>query len=76
MNENEKKKLRLFVVGESSGDPADWSEWPHRALVIAENVEEALTIMGDLAIPGVAHEVLMDKPVVLHVDTSGLVDNL
>lgn len=41
MTENE-KKLRLFVIGELSGDPDDWIPWnPYRAIVIAHDEEEA-----------------------------------
>jgi hypothetical protein len=41
MSENEPKKLRLFVVGESSGDPDEWSSYTNRAIVIAHDEEEA-----------------------------------
>jgi hypothetical protein len=76
MSENERKgKLRLFVVGESSGDPADWSEYPCRAYVIAGSAEEAVRMLGDRAMSGVA-EVRFDKPVTLCVDESGLADSL
>lgn len=45
MSENE-KKLRLFVIGESSGDPGDWLPWnPYRAIVIAHDEEEARSLV-------------------------------
>jgi hypothetical protein len=73
MSENQPKKLRLLVVGESSGDPDEWSEWPNRALVIAGSPEEALALMGDRAgeNSGVT-EILFDKAAVLSVDERGL----
>jgi hypothetical protein len=36
--------LKLFVLGERSGDPADWSQWRSRTLVLAESLEAALAM--------------------------------
>jgi hypothetical protein len=60
-------KLKLFVVGESSGNPENWSEWGDRAFVIASNEEEALLLVGDLCGPSVV-EVSCDKPILLHYE--------
>lgn len=47
-NENQ---LKLYVVGESSGDPGEWGEFGSRFLVLARNPAEArqLTDWGDSA---------------------------
>jgi hypothetical protein len=37
-------KLRLFVVGELSGDPDKWGEWGERTLVIANDEQEAASL--------------------------------
>ena len=35
-------ELKLFVLGELSGDPADWElRWSNRTFVFAETVEQA-----------------------------------
>jgi hypothetical protein len=36
------QKLRLFVVGEFSPDPADWSEYGGYSLVLAGDQDEAV----------------------------------
>lgn len=54
------EKLKLFVVGESSGNPDDWPGSGY-GLVVARSKEEALT-MSDWHI---AAEVIFNKPVVL-----------
>jgi hypothetical protein len=38
---DEQPKLQLYVVGESSGNPDDWSEYGSRMIVIAAGKEEA-----------------------------------
>ena len=68
------KQMKLFVVGESSGNPDDWSEWPIRALVIAGSADEAIALsetFGPLAV-----EVSFEKPGILFKDESGASDNL
>jgi hypothetical protein len=45
MSENEPKKLRLFVVGESSGDPDEWMAYGERAIVVAHDEEEARSLV-------------------------------
>lgn len=57
--------LKLFVVGERSPHPDDWSEFGGWSLVIAKSTEEALAIVGDLG-HGPATEVDMSKPSLLH----------
>jgi hypothetical protein len=35
-------EMKLFVVGETSGNPGEWNPWnPYRAIVVARNEEEA-----------------------------------
>lgn len=41
------KQLSVFVVGEVSGRPCDWSAFGHRHLVIASSPEEACEIAED-----------------------------
>jgi hypothetical protein len=45
MSENEcveKPALKLYIVGESSGDAKDWSPYSNVALVVAENETAAM----------------------------------
>jgi hypothetical protein len=58
-------KLKLFVVGESSSDPATWSKWGGRAIVIAHDAEEAYGMVEGFS--GVT-EIPLDKPVILAID--------
>jgi hypothetical protein len=57
------EKLRLFVVGQTSSDPDQWSPWFDRAIVIARDEEEAISLSG-LNCDRVA-EILLDRPMVL-----------
>jgi hypothetical protein len=41
---DEAKKLKLFVVGESSGDPSTWDAWTQKHLVIAASKERAIAL--------------------------------
>ena len=71
------RPLKLFVVGESSGDPAEWSEWPDRVFVMARDGDEALATCGYSAeIHGEAREVVADEPTILFHDERGLVDRM
>lgn len=54
--------LRLFIVGESSGNPADWNEDGPRAVVLARSPAEARSMSG---CAGAVVEVRTDKPTVL-----------
>lgn len=41
----EKPDLKLYVVGESSGNPDEWSDYPvGRKLVLAASADEAVVI--------------------------------
>ena len=60
-------EFKVFIVGESSGNPDDWTAWGGRTLVVARSVEEALSF-SDLS---VAAEVRLDKPGVL-MTTEGM----
>jgi hypothetical protein len=44
----DERPLRLFVVGESSGNPEEWSEWGSWSIVFAKSPEEAIAECGDL----------------------------
>ena len=67
--------MKLYVVGESSGNPEDWSEWPLRSLVIASSSEEAMKLAGKCP-PETVSEVSMITPCVLFTDESGFGDYL
>jgi hypothetical protein len=58
-------KLRLFVLGESSGETEKWREGGWRALVIAVNAEEAVALFPEM---DRATEVLMEKPGIIAVE--------
>ncbi|QEL19809.1 ribonuclease HI family protein [Limnoglobus roseus] len=53
--------LKLFVVGESSGDPAGWDNERGRELVLATSAAEAEALAGD----GPAYEVAVAAPAVI-----------
>lgn len=54
-------ELKLFVVGELSGDPEEWSPWGGYGLVLARSKEEALSFVDHIH----AAEVEFDKAKVL-----------
>src|SRR5205823_14164937 len=56
-------KLKLFVIGESSPDSAEWGDTNSLALVIAHNAEEALRMFDSVS--GPATEIPFDKPMKL-----------
>ena len=58
--------LKLFVVGESSGDPSDWHELGRRAIVVAHDAEEAAS-MVDYCGTGVA-ELSFTSPIVIYIE--------
>jgi hypothetical protein len=60
--------LRLFVVGESSGDPETWSPYGSRRLVFANDAEEAVALAGDL-VGGPASEVMAERPALVFYDS-------
>jgi hypothetical protein len=55
-------KLKLFVVGESSGNPDDWSEHGGYSIVLAADSSEAESVS---AFPGPAIEVRAKEAVQL-----------
>ncbi len=57
--------LKLYVLGESSGDPDDWGAWGRRALVLAETSEQALALHDAF---GLVAEVKGTRPVLLAQD--------
>jgi hypothetical protein len=59
------KKRRLYVVGENSPKPSEWSTYPLRALVIASDEREALELIGEAVPPGEVLEVSMDDSALL-----------
>jgi hypothetical protein len=60
--DSEKRSLKLFVVGELSGDPSRWSRLSKRTLVLARTPEEALE-MADFSV--ICAEVDLSQPAVL-----------
>ncbi len=44
-SDRDRKSLKLFVLGESRGDPGHWSEWGARVFVLAESSEQALSMV-------------------------------
>ncbi len=60
--------LKLFVLGESSGDPVDWSGWGRRAFVLATSKDEALSLHDGYSD---AAEVIAVEPCVLGRDDPG-----
>jgi len=59
----EKPALKLYVVGESSGNPDEWYDWGELSLVLATNEREAAEL-GDCPSAAVA-EVDANRPLVL-----------
>ena len=55
------KPLKLYVVGETSPNPQDWSIWSELSIVIAESAEEATRLAGSVP----ATEIPMGIPQVL-----------
>lgn len=64
MLENEKKELKLFVVGESSANPETWDGSMPWAIVIAHNADEATSLARDASGPAV--EIVLDKPRIIY----------
>lgn len=58
------EELKLFVIGESSGNPDDWTETGRRVLVAARNAAEAESMAPSLARIGVS-ELNVKKPHIL-----------
>lgn len=54
-------KLKLYVVGETSSNPDDWSCWNELQLVIAQNPEQARKLC-EFARHQPVTEILFDKP--------------
>jgi hypothetical protein len=61
------RPLKLYIVGERSGNPADWSIECYRAYVIARSPEEALAVAGMGDDEPVA-EIIPEEPMVLVVE--------
>ena len=58
-------KFKLFVLGESSGNPDKWSEYGWRAFALATTSDEALALFPEFAI---ASEVSVDGPMLVFVE--------
>jgi len=61
-------EYKLFIVGESSGDPDNWSDWGPRTIVVARSADEARTMAEHSS---AVAEVKLDKPGVL-LTTEGM----
>jgi hypothetical protein len=55
-------RLILFVIGDSSGNPKDWSEYGKLAFVMAESIEQAKS-MVDFSSRGA--EVVCGEPTII-----------
>jgi hypothetical protein len=55
-------EMKLYVVGEDTADPDQWSQWSEYALVIAEDEQKAIELSGR---HGPATEIPMDRPLYL-----------
>ena len=64
-------ELKLFVVGESSGDPADWGDWTERIFVIAKDPDSALRMCHSCALP--VSEIVMKPGIIARRQVRGLV---
>jgi hypothetical protein len=62
------RSLKLYVVGELSGDPIRWSPFSKRSLVLASTPEQALKMAGSSV---VCAEVDCSQPLVLFRDEGG-----
>ena len=59
------EKLRLFVVGEYSGDPKEWLGNPSlRILILAESPDQVMELLGDDYEDNII-EVTCDSPVIV-----------
>jgi hypothetical protein len=58
--------LKLYIVGERSGNPADWTIACNRVYVAAHDTEEALSISGMNNEP--VAEIIPDEAMVLIVE--------
>lgn len=59
--------LKLFVLGEISGNPDEWQEYCGHAIVIARTKEEALSLHDGY---GYACEISLDRPMLI-CETTG-----
>ena len=55
------KNLRLYVVGESSGNPETWGEYKGYSIVAARSPEEALTFSNWNEVA----EIVIDRPMIV-----------
>ena len=56
--ENDKPKMKLFVIGEPCGDPDMWSQFCERRFVLAANMDDARSMTDH----NIIAEVRMDRP--------------
>lgn len=59
---DEQKGMKLFVVGQPSGDPKEWNDYCETHFVIAPNRDEASRLADGASM---VQEVVMDYPAVL-----------
>jgi hypothetical protein len=64
--------LKLYVVGERSGDPADWPVQCSRAYVVAYDTEEARALVRMGEGEPVAEVALAEPMVLLYEEDNGL----
>lgn len=61
LEQYEASRNKLFVVGESDPNPANWNIWSEYSLVIAKNEQEAKKIGDDV----ICAEIPLDNPMIL-----------
>jgi hypothetical protein len=67
-NRSEPAKLKLYIVGESSGNPEDWQDDGQWSLVFAESPEQARELAGDWPLNNEIAEVSATEPGVMHMN--------
>ena len=68
MTDADRGKLKLFVIGESTGNPSEWSEYGRRILVMAKDTEQASGLCGEGCSGQPVAEVSPEEPCVLYVE--------
>jgi hypothetical protein len=70
-----RRSLKLFVVGENSGNPNDWSTVGWRALVAAQTPEQAVSLAPRLCRAGGVAQLDVSEPMVLFEEENGPPDD-
>jgi hypothetical protein len=74
MNQNEcveKPALKLFIHGQPSGNPDDWTGWGMSLFVVARDSTEAARLCNDFAPPSTFWEIDLRIPRILDTFYAG-----